>query len=450
MVISTLNMLIDFSIQNYASFNTVQTFSMNASTSTKEDFNQQCVKDINAFGIGSVLKSAAIFGANASGKSNLTEGLATFKRIILNSLDSVGEQTLDSAIPFLLKENHYDVPTEFEVTFLANGKMYRYGLSIVEDIISEEWLYWTSSSRETLLFHRDKQTVEFNQRSFSEAKLFVKKQGDVWHIEKTKPFIPFLSVLAQFDGEKSVAVTDWFAKLHIVSGLSDAGLKSFTLDLFEENLEFKAWALQILRALQIEDLRISEIERGFPIPDKSKQSSDAQLDEVVDKLAGYFSKKKIIEKVIEVVKVDKDTGKPFTLPLSLESEGTRKLIYLLGPLYDVITNDEILVVDEFDNKFHSLLCKFIIELYHQANSGASQLLLTCHDTNLLNNELFRRDQIWFVEKNPQNESEIYSLVEYKEHYTRKDGSYSKDYLLGKYGAIPLFGSITDIGDILNG
>lgn len=443
-------MLIDFSVQNYASFNSIQTFSMQASTSTKEDFNHQYVKEINAFGLNCVLKSAAIFGANASGKSNLARGLATFKSIVLHSLDSVGEKTLQSAIPFLLKEDHYDEPTEFEATFLSHGKMYRYGLSIVDDEISEEWLYWTKTSRETLLFHRDKQKVEFNQRSFSEAKLFVKNEGGCWHIEKTKPFIPFLSVLAQFDGEKSVAVTDWFETLHIVSGLSDAGLKSFTLDLFEENLEFKVWALEILGALQIDDLRISEIERGFPVPERNRQPDDAQLNEAVDTLAGYFSKKKLKEKVIEVIKVDKDTGKSFSLPLSLESEGTRKLIYLLGPVYDVITNNEILVIDEFDNKFHSLLCKFIIELYHQANSGASQLLLTCHDTNLLNSELFRRDQIWFVEKNAQNESEIYSLVEYKEHYTRKDGSYSKDYLLGKYGAIPLFGSITDIGAILNG
>ena len=131
----------------------------------------------------------------------------------------------------------------------------------------------------------------------------------------------------------------------------------------------------------------------------------------------------------------------------MESEGTKKLIYLLGPLYDAIRKDEILVIDEFDNKFHTLLCKFIIGLYNEKNNGLSQLIITCHDTNLLSNELFRRDQIWFVEKNNKHESELYSLVEYKEHYTRKENSYSKDYLLGKYGAIPLFSSITELDDV---
>ena len=90
------------------------------------------------------------------------------------------------------------------------------------------------------------------------------------------------------------------------------------------------------------------------------------------------------------------------------------------------------------------------DLYNKNNHGDSQLIITCHDTNLLTNELFRRDQIWFVEKNDSNESELYSLVEYKEHYTRKDDSYSKDYLAGKYGAIPLFSSVAILEDMLNG
>ncbi len=443
-------MLIDFSVQNYTSFNSIQSLSLNASTSTKEDFNHQYVKEVNEFGINNVLKSAAIFGANASGKSNLVNGLLVFKNIMLNSLESVGDKALDAVVPFLLKDNYYDEPIEFEVSFLANEKMFRYGLSVVDGEISEEWLYWTKTSRETLLFHRDKQKVAFNQRSFPEAKLFVKKDGDGWLIEKTKPFVPFVSVLSQFDGEKSVTVTDWFQKLKIVSGLSDTGLKGFTIELFEQNSEFKTWALEILSALQIDDLNISEVESGYSLPKEFNPLDDSQIKDAGVTLAGFLAKNKVRRKIIEVIKTDKETGQSFSLPLYLESEGTRKLIYLLGPIYEVIRNDEILIIDEFDNKFHTLLCKFIIELYHQANHGASQLLVTCHDTNLLSNALFRRDQIWFVEKNQKNESELYSLVEYKEHYTRKDGSYSKDYLLGKYGAIPLFGSIAEIGDILNG
>lgn len=440
-------MLIDFSVQNFTSFNSKQELNMTASTSTKEQCILNNVKDINSFGITSVLKSAAVFGANGSGKSNLAGAMGTFRKIVLGSFDSVGNQQITAAMPFVLKKDYFDIPTEFEVTFLSKGSLYRYGMAISNGEIVEEWLYWTKTARETLLFHREKQTVEYNQRSFSEAKMFTKKDGDKLLIEKTKSFVPFISVLAQFDGEKANVVTNWFKKLNVVSGLKDFGLKDFTIELFEKDENFRIWALNILKSMQIHDIKISEIEKK--LPRRPNKINDAELNDVLSKLESLFEKNKkdLKEKKIDVIKLDFETNQLYSLPLSMESEGTKKLIYLLGPLYDSIITNEILVIDEFDNKFHTLLCKFIIELYNKQNHGESQLIITCHDTNLLSNELFRRDQIWFIEKNYKNESELYSLVEYKEHYTRKEGSYSKDYLSGKYGAIPLFSSITELGDM---
>ena len=440
-------MLVDFSVQNFASFNSKQELNMTASKSTKEQRSINNTKEVNAFGIDRILKSAAIFGANGSGKSNFVQAMSSLQRLILSSLDSVGEKEIKRIHPFLLKEGFFNVPIEFEVSFLAAGNLYRYGIAISNNEIEEEWLYWTKTSRETLLFHRKKQTVSYNQRSFSEAKLFTKKEGDIWLVDKTKPFVPFISVLSQFDGEKSSTVTDWFQKFNIISGLSDTGFKSFTIELFEENSEFKTWALEILKAIQINDIQVEEYEHQFPMNNKSL---DDELKGVISSLQGYIEKNKPKEKRITVIKENKSTGNNYSLPLSLESEGTRKLIYLLGPLYEVIKKNEVLVIDEFDNKFHTLLCKFIINLYNQNNHGNSQLIVTCHDTNLLTNKLFRRDQIWFIEKNDRHESELYSLLEYKEHYTRKEDSYSKDYLSGKYGAIPLFSDISEIREILDG
>ena len=442
-------MLIDFSVQNFKSFNSKQELSMVASTSTKENYNLHSIKEINSFGVKNVLKSAGIFGANASGKSNLANALYAFKTIVLKSLKSIDEKSINIAIPFLLKDDYFDQNTEFEITFLANGNLYRYGISINDEKIAEEWLYWTKTSRETLLFHRKGQNLDFNQRSFPEAKSFVSRDGDKWLIEKTKTFVPFISVLSQFDGEKSVVVTDWFQSLRIVSGLNDYGFKDFTTDLFENDTAFKDWALEILKSLQIKDIVISEVEENIPLPKSSKSIDDTDLNDAITKLQGFIERNKIKKKEIEIIKANSRTGELFSFPLAFESEGTKKLIYLLGPLFDVIKNEKVLVVDEFDNKFHTLLCKFIIELYNKSNQGCSQIIVTCHDTNLLTKDLFRRDQIWFIEKNEQNESEIYSLVEYKEHYTRKEGSYSKDYLSGKYGAIPLFGSIGELGVVLN-
>ena len=442
-------MLIDFSVKNLSSFNSTQELSMLASTTTQEFCDLQNVHEVNKFGIKGVLQSAAIFGSNGSGKTNFVQSLIVFKSLVLGSLDSVTEGPIKLVVPFLLKENHFDAPSELEVSFIAEDNLYRYGLSVVEGEIEEEWLYWNKTARETMLFHRTKQSVKYNQRSFSEAKLFAKKDGDTWLIEKTKPHVPFLSVLSQFDGERSSVVTRWFQKLNIISGIKDSGFKSFTVDLFDIDPDFKAWALEILKSLQIEDVSIVEYEKEFPIKPPRNVLDDKELSDAFLKLKGYIDKNSIKEKRIDIVKKTTD-GELFSLPINFESEGTRKLIFLLGPLYDVIKNNEILVVDEFDNKFHTLLSKFIIELYNKHNFGESQLVVTCHDTNLLTNELFRRDQIWFVEKNQDHESEIFSLVEYKEHYTRKEKSYSRDYLLGKYGAIPLFTSISELGELLNG
>ena len=442
-------MLIDYSVQNFASFNSTQELSLISSTTTQELCDLENVHEVNKFGIKGVLQSAAIFGSNGSGKTNFVNSLKVLKNLVLGSLDSISESSINYVIPFILKKDSSDIPTEFEVSFIAEGNLYRYGISIINGEIEEEWLYWNKTARETMLFHRVKQSVNYNQRSFSEANFFVKKEEDTWTIEKTKPHVPFLSVLSQFDGERSSVVTRWFEKLNIISGIREVGFKRFTIALFEKNSAFKLWALEILKSLQIEDINIVENEKGFSLPVPQNAIDDKDLNDAFSKLKGYLDKNSFKEKSIEIVKKTFD-GELLSLPLGMESEGTRKLIYLLGPLYDVIKNNEILVVDEFDNKFHTLLSKFIIQLYNKHNFGGSQLILTCHDTNLLTNELFRRDQIWFVEKNDNHESQIFSLVEYKEHYTRKEKSYSRDYLLGKYGAIPLFSSIAELGELLNG
>lgn len=439
-------MLIDFSVQNFKSFNKKQSLNMRASTSTKEVCELNNLVDFNSHGINSLLKSAAIFGANGSGKTNFVQAMIVLKMIVLRSLDSIEDDSIKVVIPFLIKEYEYDISCEFEVTFFAEGGVFRYGISIVDGIIEEEWLYWTKTAREVMLFHRDNQTIEYNGRSFFEAKLFVRKEEGKYILEKTKPHVPFISVLSAFDGEKSTVVTDWFQKLHPISGVKDADYKNFTIKLFEENSEFKRWALDVLKSIQIDDVEVVEFEDSFPLSSQKNKLNDKELIDILSRLEGYSKKKKL--KTLQIVK--KHNNESYSLPLFLESEGTVKLIFLLGPLYDVIQKGEILVIDEFDNKFHTLLCKFLIEFYNKCNNGQSQLILTCHDTNLLTNELFRRDQIWFVEKNSSHESELFSLVEYKEHYTRKDKNYSKDYLAGKYGAVPLFDTSSILEDFKDG
>lgn len=443
-------MLVQFKVQNFTSFNTCQSFNLFSSTSTKENFSENNSFQINKFGINNILKSAAIFGANASGKSNFIDAMRILRSIILKSLSSTEADNLKSIIPFFLKDKPFNIPTEFEISFIQDGCLYRYGIAITNGLIDEEWLYYIKNSRETVLFHREKQTIKINRRSFSEAKDFIRKKGEVYFIEKTREDVPFVAVLAQFNGQKSRKVIDWFKKLNVASGLGETGYKRFTFDLFEKDRIFKAWALEILSSLQIDDIRVieeDEDENRFPLPEDSE---DNDLNNAVSSLKQFLQKAKLKVKKLEIIKKVDNSSKEFIIPFELESTGTKKLICLLGPLYDVIKNSEILLIDEFDSKFHSLLSNFIIDLYHKNNKSNSQLIITCHDTNLLSKDIFRRDQVWFIEKNQKHESEIYSLVEFKEHYTRKDNNYSKDYLSGKYGAIPLFKSMMELEMVLNG
>ncbi len=399
-------MLVEFTVQNFASFNTPQTLSMLASRTAKENFNEENTFAVNKFGVDNLLKSAAVFGANAGGKSNFIRSFRAFKSIVLESLATADH--VDSITPFLIKKDIYDKPSEFEVVFFYEGNLYRYGISIIKGVIDEEWLYWTKTSDEILLFQRVGQKIKRNQRFFSEAKNFIRKENGEFYLEKTRENVPFISVLSQFNGEKSRKVVDWFKKLHIESESQENGDENSTIGLFDKNQEFKSWALDVLSSLQIQDIKITKID----------SEPHVTLHNGVPVFRTYNRKEKV-----EIVK--KTEGN------DIESAGTKKLIHLLGPVFDVINNGKILVIDEFDNKFHSLLSKFILALYHKKNNSNSQLIITCHDTNLLTKELLRRDQIWFVEKNAKHESELYSLLEYKEHYLREDDSYSKDYIISK-------------------
>ncbi len=421
-------MLIEFNVQNVLSFNSMQNFSMLASTSTKEELVNNII-NVNKFGIDKVLKSSALFGANAGGKTNFIHALTLFSKIILNSLLTADSDVIKEVLPFFLKDDIYDIPTELEVSFIKDNILYRYGLSILEQTIVEEWLYRNTNVRETMLFHREGQEVKYNKKAFSEIKDFINKNNNgSFSLTKTKNNVPLISVLSQFDGKISSQVVDWFKNIRIISGLDNQELIGYTIDKFETDKIFKQWALEILKNFQIKDIYVKK----FEVADNN--SLPIQSTKVAKQLI-------ITKEILQHNEIE--------FPLFFESEGTKKIIHCLAPIYDVLKHNRILLIDEFDTKFHTLLSKYLLQLIHDNNKGHSQLIISTHDTNLLTKEIFRRDQIWFVEKNDRHESELFSLIEYKEHYTRKNDSYSKDYLVGKYGAIPLFANDELLKEVLN-
>ena len=236
-------MMVNFSLSNAFSFMDAQNMSMLAVSSAKDDINLANVVSVSDVRI---LKSALIFGANASGKSNLMKTISLMKDIVLHSVQAIESSITKNVIPFLLDEDGPNKPSEMEMTFISDGVKYRYGLSIFQGKIKEEWLYYTPKSRETILFERDGLSIEVNKAAFSESNLFI-KEGI---IQKTREDVPFVSVVAGFNGEHSKRVVNWFNNIVFLSGSNEGMFTAITMKLINESEDFKAWLKKILPAFQ--------------------------------------------------------------------------------------------------------------------------------------------------------------------------------------------------------
>ncbi|WP_181961280.1 AAA family ATPase, partial [Klebsiella pneumoniae] len=253
-------MIVNFSLSNAFSFKDAQNLSMLAVSSPKDDINQANVMSIKG---ERILKSALIFGANASGKSNFIKTISIMKDIVLHSVQAIESSVTKNIIPFLLDEDGPKSPTEMEVIFLKDNIKYRYGLSLLQGKIKEEWLYYTPSSRETMLFERDGLDIDVNRASFGESALFIKDKI----IQKTRDDVPFISVIAGFNGEHSKRVVDWFRNIVVISGSNEGAFTGITLHLINESPDFKLWLKKILPSFQISDIYLDEVAPDIPFND---------------------------------------------------------------------------------------------------------------------------------------------------------------------------------------
>lgn len=363
-----------------------------------------------------LLKSSLIYGANASGKTNFVDAFYNFKNIILDSTSSKDKESqISQTDPFLLGGESNDEPTQFEITFEENKVTYRYGLSFNRKEILEEWLY-TKTARETEVFFREKQKIVYKKTRFTELDALI--ENDILTID---PTIPVISVAALSSKKLCKAIVNYIKKIKIISGIEETGFKSVTYDLFKQDQQFREWILNILKSFNIHNLIIDELD--------NEQTNN---------------RIKVRKLNVEVVKKTTQGFKNF--PLSLESEGTRKVLHLLGPLYDSIKSNNLLIVDELDSKFHTLLTKEVLKIFHKFSQEKCQLIAVVQDSCLMDTSFIRPDQIWFIDKDwTTGKSELYSLVEYK---IKKKQSYSSDYLEGLYGAIPLFSSYAEIDNLM--
>lgn len=418
-------MLINFTLENFRSFMQSHTLSMEMAPI------RELKESVITRGKYTLLPSAVIYGANSSGKSNLLRGLGTMKNLILNSvkLNPVDELTFD---PFLLLDSNQSKPTSFEAEFLFGTTKYRYGFDYTRTKIIAEWLYETlPKQKEYNLFLRSEDEIKVNKKRFKEG-----IDKDV----STEDNRLFLSVVAQLKGNKSKEVMKWFDNCNLVSGLDTEGYENYTIKMFRNQVEGCDDALRFFKKLELgfENITVNE----SPFQDDMLPSN--MPDEMKDELKNRFSGEKLISlKTTHKIYDDRGTiigTKSFNKD-KMESEGTKKIIEMSGPLFDTLLNGKVLLIDELDAKLHPLLTRQIISLFSnpELNDKGAQLIFATHDTNLLNIKLLRRDQIWFTEKDQTESTDLYSLAEFKEangSKIRNDRSLEKDYINGRYGAIP--------------
>ena len=412
-------MIIEFSIANFLSFKERVTFSMLANSSNGLEDNYIKVNDKR------ILKTSAIYGANASGKSNLFKVLTNVVLMLRNSNNADINSKLP-IIPFKFdKDNIYiNKPSEFEIKFLINDIRYVYGFVASRDKIYEEYLYYYPNGRETKIFDRsncneytytqkDEKVLREIEAKNASNKFFLATATN-WNFEKTKPVYNFLTT-------------------GIGTCFNLETLKNMALSEYARNDKLKEFALDFLKKadFNIEDYQVVEVS----VPEEVLQEirkRDSSVQEST-KLFNFLFKHK---------------GTTNYLSLDEESLGTQMIFALIPFIADTINNKKVLIIDELDKSLHPFLVQYIVSMFNdpEINKKGAQLIFNTHDTNLLDLSILRRDQIWFMEKNNDNgESDLYPLSDFS---VRKSENIEKGYMLGRYGAVPFIKNDLNLWEVI--
>lgn len=416
-------MLLEFTVGNYRSFNKKCTLSLEAQSISDEPKDNIFV--LNGY---KVLKTAAIYGANSSGKSNLIRALTIMGHTVLSSVRLNDNDELSFA-PFQLIDNTQQ-PAYFEVLFLLGEVRYRYGFEHNLNKIVGEWLFTREKNKkEKVLFIRNTEGIGVEKNNFPEG---------IGNEERTNDNRLFLSLCAQLRGEASKKVMEWFRTgYNVISGLQSDGYQGFSKKMLHKKQEGCEGAQAFFQKLELGFDRLESSEEEVSLP-----------QELPAELRSFLSKEATGQKVISLQSVHKKYGKEGQVVGNeifdvedKESSGTKKLIDLAGPIFDTLWRGTTLVVDELDAKMHPLISQHIIGLFNdpRMNPHGAQLIFSTHDTHLLSSKLLRRDQIWFTEKDAVEQTDLYSMMDIvfpDGLKPRNDSNYEKNYIAGRYGAIP--------------
>lgn len=400
-------MVIQFSVENFRSIMAPATLSMVVSPLK----DNKVESDDVMFGVEgldfSLLKSAVVMGANASGKSNVIKAFDFFKNYLIDSFKSLQAGEEIGVEAFRLNTESSKSPSSFEMIFIIADNQYRYGMDVSREAVHSEWLYRKACrkrAKEVELFYREGEDIKVHT-SFTIA-------ADLVNRKMIRKNALLLSAAAQFNDPTAVQIINWLNGTTILSCSDEERM----WDMAVCHLDDMEMRQRIVEFSKFADLGIEDIEKS----DNHILSRHLQYD---------------AEGAIRG-----DAVFPFQ---SMESEGTIKYFSMAYPIIKALDTGTRLIIDEFDSKLHPVLTNRIISLFNsrETNPRNAQLIFTAHDTNLLSSGLFRRDQIWFTQKDRFGATSLYSLSDYK---VRSDASFERDYLSGKYGATPIIGNLESV------
>jgi len=388
-----------------------------------------------------ILKSAIMYGANAAGKTNFVKAINIGRSFIFGGPNNPNR--ID--IPTFKLESDENKNSLFEFTFLSNGTCYIYGYELNQKSVVKEWCYKLISKKPKLLFERETlkdSTISLTKGDFAETK----KEENFFAFcqDATRPTQLFLTTLINNNTKHFGDIISWFKKLTIIYPESKFG-NLFTI--IADNNFYQSF-IEILNDLGI-DIDDFDTKKGS-IDDKWLDVPQNIIDDVKKKITPkssihllsstgqYLIFSMTDDNKIEVTKLYTQhlnfNNEKINFEIFEESDGTRRLFDLIPMLLNFKKSDSVFIVDELDRSFHTNLSKSIFKLFHKyTNDRPCQLIATTHDTNLMDLSIFRNDEIWYAKKNSFKSTELYSLYEFKQRY---DKNLVKDYLNGRFGAVP--------------
>lgn len=403
-------MLLEYRCSNYKSIKDEVLFSMSASSDTEHSDKLIDFKKLK------INKATAIYGANGSGKSSLLESCLFLTSLVSNKPSQPGDKIL--VIPHALSD--IDDPTEFLIHFERKGIRYVYGISVTEDRVEKEFLYHFKVGRKAKIFDRVGEEYTFGAKYKSDLNkaLSFQKENRV-----------FLNTAANFTNNKDITNAFLFFKEDLVVNSPSFmnNWREYSFNMINKNPEFKKKVVTAFNNLGIDIKDIKTESFNIPLHDELVENIPADIKEIIKSSMGE-------EKTLYLKKVLFDYG-IFSVDIDRESTGIKRLFEVLCPLIDIIENDRVLLWDEIEMGLHSSILDTLIKIFLNEKDSKAQLIFTTHDISLLNLDNLRRDQIWFTELDKEErKTDLYSLFDFKN--IRKTDNISKNYIEGRYGAIP--------------